>query len=495
MAYTPTSMPGVLGWWSANASTAAEGSQVLVYPKGMNTSPDLSETSPNTKPLLRKKGFNTGAYGVETFADSGGGNAFSTNSYSLLDGATALTMFGTFRLGTDTEMDAEDMTVAGWELKLKLGILALKPRLLISSNGTSWISDGWIGPTALTKGVNHYYIVMVGGGTATVIIDGQQVISQPFSGPIATKVQTLSLASANDIGAYPFQGLVGEFGVGSQRLSGTDLTNLQDYLVASMASQPLALAGAATATSRSAGAIVRRAPLSGAATAWTDASGHVALYSDISGQGFSSGSASGAVGARLALAGAATATSNAVGALRNQTLSAVATAQSTASGAVIRRLSLAGAASAASVASTADLGYGRPLAAAASVSSYAIALKIELQPPNLIWLGGAWHPLDSLVFWRNGRWVQMTDMVVRQGATWVGVIGEPFGNSRPRRVPLAARGRVDSFARGKMGLSGLGLAASGSAETIALGLDLGRVVGPPPSNQPNQFVNNFLDII
>lgn len=262
--WTPASMPGVVGWWTP---TGTDGAPLAVY-AAAGPGSDLTPGG-TTRAVYRSSGYASGSRAAQFAADANqlGGPAYLGTA--LLDGASAVTLAGTFMIRSSSPVAASgDMTVMGRELVYKFAVTSLKPRLLVSSNGTSWAAI-LAGSTSVTTDVPHVFTAVIGGGTALLRVDGVQVASASFSGTVATKTtQPFTVGGVNASGGYPYDGLLEDVVLGSQVLSAADLAYVENYLTAStQAVTAPAVTAAASATGSGTGSVVGAPRSAGAASA------------------------------------------------------------------------------------------------------------------------------------------------------------------------------------------------------------------------------------
>jgi hypothetical protein len=226
--YTPAAAPSLVSWWSINAATT-DGADLATYPAGTGGTTAMTPGS-SSRAVYRASGFAPGKPGAEFTPDSSqlGGPTYLDST--PLSGTSTATIAGTFLIPSSGTLPTGQMTIAGRELVYKLSIEGdLRPKLLLSSNGTSWAVNATTAD-ALTRGVPYVYVITVGLGVAVLRINGRQVLSVPFSGALASTSTQYAVGGTNAAGAYPLRGVTGDMAISSAVLSGTNLSDLEAYL-------------------------------------------------------------------------------------------------------------------------------------------------------------------------------------------------------------------------------------------------------------------------
>jgi hypothetical protein len=226
--YTPASAPSVVSWWHVDAATT-DGANLATYPAGASGTTAMAAGG-TTRGVYRASGLAAGKAGVEFTPDSNqlGGPAYVDGT--PLNGASTATIAGTFLLPSSGTLTGSQMTIAGRELVWKLSVEAdQRPKLLVSSNGTSWAVNATTA-NALSRGVPYVYTILIGGGNAVLRINGAQVLSVGFTGSLATATSSFTVAGTDGSGAYPLRGITGDQVISSALLTGTNLSNLEGYL-------------------------------------------------------------------------------------------------------------------------------------------------------------------------------------------------------------------------------------------------------------------------
>jgi hypothetical protein len=227
--YTPASAPSLAAWWKINAA-AVDGANLGTYPAG-NAGTTAMTPGGTTRAVYRSNGFAAGKPAAEFTPDTNlqGGPAYVDGT--VLNGATAATIAGTFMIpASGTLPSGQQMTIAGRELSYKLTVEAdLRPKLLLSTNGTSWAVNATTA-NALSRGVPYVYTIVIGGGNAVLRINGVQFLSVPFSGALASPSAVYTVGGLNAAGAYPLRGFTGDMVLSTAALSGTGLSDLEGYL-------------------------------------------------------------------------------------------------------------------------------------------------------------------------------------------------------------------------------------------------------------------------
>lgn len=229
--YTPASAPSLVSWWNVDAA-ATDGANLAAYPAG-NAGTTAMPAGGTTRAVYRSSGLAAGKPGAEFTPDANllGGPAYTDGT--PLNGASAATISGTFMVPASGALTGGQMTVAGRELVWKLTVEAdLRPKLLVSSNGSSWAVNATT-TSAISRGVPYVYTILIGGGNAVLRLNGQQVLSVAFTGSLATNTNTFTIGGINGQGAYPLRGITGHMVLASSLYSGSNLSDLEGFMAAS----------------------------------------------------------------------------------------------------------------------------------------------------------------------------------------------------------------------------------------------------------------------
>lgn len=260
MAYSPSETPGLRHWWPA-ARSAAEGAAV---PSIVDSGPGAQTVVAASTPLYRPAAFGAGRPGVEYPAEPG-----VEPGPCLYVGSPVMAGLSTLTVSTIATIKTGTTTIGHlWARELGIKVVMTsdqKPRLLVSSNGTSWAVNE-TAAAAVSLGVPHVYTVLLGGGTAKLRVDGVQVIGAAFTGTVASNGSDWSLGAIDRNGYAAWHGLIGDVVVSSQLLAGAGLTALEGYFPA--ASGPVGPGSGPTILRRGSGTWSRRKLNRRTAGAW-----------------------------------------------------------------------------------------------------------------------------------------------------------------------------------------------------------------------------------
>lgn len=236
-AFTPAALPNLAAWWKVDGA-AADGANVATVPSGSGGT--ALTPGGTTRAVYRANGFVTGRPGLQFTPDASGAGGPAYGDGTPLNGAAAMTFAGTFMIPASGTLTGAQMTLAGRELVFKLSVEAdLRPSLFLSTNGTGWALITYAA-NPLTRGVPYYYTITVGGGQAILRINGTQILSAAFAGPLATSSAPFYFGGTNAAGAYPLAGILGDHVLVSAVLSTADRLSLEAWLAASIATAPVA---------------------------------------------------------------------------------------------------------------------------------------------------------------------------------------------------------------------------------------------------------------